>query len=415
MHDGLRSGHPAPGTRTWIRDLVLPVALLVIGIATLPVLDGGAGGRRGPGGPGPYDPGADAVPVDALAAVLVVIAALALVVRRPRPEVALVLTTGATATYLAIGYPYGPVMFSFAVAVFAIARWRPLRPALLLAGVALLAMLIHLFTHDRAFDGLLGVLPATSWVAVPFAVGLARRLVVETRARDRAAADRSLVEDERLRLAHEVHDVVGHGLAAIQMQADIALHVRHERPEQPEVALRAISAASADALEELRATLTHIRPDSVGGEGGSRAPTAGMARVDELVERVRSAGVDVDLLVDDGLGALPSAVDVAVYRIVQESLTNVVRHSDDRGASVRVSHTDVGVEVLVTNRHPNPGEHAPGFGIDGMRRRAEQLGGELTAAPDPEGSVFCVHTRLPLSGNIRSTEDPSEPRHQENP
>lgn len=415
VHGDQRAGRPGPGARIGIRDVVLPVVLLVIGIATLPVLEGGAEGRRGPGGPGPYGPGAEAVPVDVLAAVLVAVAALALVVRRPRPEVALVLTTAATATYLAIGYPYGPVMFSFAVAVFSIARRRPLRPALVLAGVALLAVLVHLFTHDRAFDGLLGVVPATSWVAVPFAAGLARRLVVEARARERAAADRSLVEDERLRLAHEVHDVVGHGLAAIQMQADIALHVRHERPEQPEVALRAISAASADALEELRATLTHIRPGSVGGEGGSRAPTAGVARVGELVDRVRSAGVEVDLRVGEGLDALPSATDLAVHRIVQESLTNVVRHSDDRRVGVRVSRTDAGVEVVVTNRLLHQGEHVPGFGIQGMRGRAEQLGGELTAGPDAEGQVFRVLARLPVAGDRDVSEDPVTPHPQEDP
>ncbi len=410
MRDEHQTGRTPTGTRAVLRDLALPIALLVIGLLTLPVLDGEPG--EGPRGRGPYGPGAEAVPVDALAAVLVAVAALALVVRRSRTEVALVVTAAATATYLTIGYPYGPVMFSFAVAVFSVARHRPLRPALVLAGAALLAVLVHLFTHDRAFDGLLGIVPATSWVAVPFVVGLARRLVVETRARERAAADRSLVEDERLRLAHEVHDVVGHGLAAIQMQADIALHVRHERPDQPEVALRAISIASADALEELRVTLTRFRPDSVGGEGSSRAPSVGLARLDELVERVRSAGVEVELRVDDGLGVLPSATDLAVYRIVQESLTNVVRHSARRRADVRVSRSDTGVDVVVTNPHRRTAGCTPGFGIEGMRGRAEQLGGELSAAPGPEGT-FQVHARLPLPDDAGTTDGRATPHTRE--
>lgn len=206
------------GARTRLGDLVLPAALLAVGLLTLPVLDGDPEGGPGPGRPGPHGPGVETVPVDALAALLVAVAALGLVLRRSRTEVTLVVTTAATATYLAIGYPYGPVMFSFAVAVFSLARHRPLRPGLALAGAALVAVLVHLFTQDRALDGMLGIVPAASWVALPFAVGLARRLVVEGRERERAAADRSLVEDERLRLAHEVHDVVGHGLAAIQMQ-----------------------------------------------------------------------------------------------------------------------------------------------------------------------------------------------------
>lgn len=393
---------------------MLPAALLAVGLLTLPVLDGDPEGGPGPGRPGPHGPGVETVPVDALAALLVAVAALGLVLRRSRTEVTLVVTTAATATYLAIGYPYGPVMFSFAVAVFSLARHRPLRPGLALAGAALVAVLVHLFTQDRALDGMLGIVPAASWVALPFAVGLARRLVVEGRERERAAADRSLVEDERLRLAHEVHDVVGHGLAAIQMQADIALHLRRERPDQAEVALRAISMASADALEELRATLTRIRPGS-GGDVGSREPTPGVAKVDELVERVRSAGVDVDLHIDDELESLPTATDLAVYRIVQESLTNVVRHSDHRRASVRISHADTGVEISVTNRAAHRRATASGFGIEGMRGRAEQLGGELTAGPDPEGTSFRVRARLPLSGAPNEMDDPIAPDPREDP
>lgn len=236
----------------------------------------------------------------------------------------------------------------------------PTRPAALWAGAAFLALLVHLVTHPPGGAALGGVLPAATRVALPFTIGLARRL------------------------------------AAIQMQADIALHVREARPGQPEEALRAISAASAEALAELRTTLSTIRPDSPGAQGDSRSLTPGVARLDALCDRVRAAGVAVDLEVTDVRQPLPAAVDLAVYRIVQESLTNVVKHATHPRAEVRVAGTAAAVTITVKNRDPLPEDHAPGFGIVGMQRRASQLGGELAHGPGPEPGTFRISAALPL-------------------
>ncbi|MGH8776696.1 MAG: sensor histidine kinase, partial [Jiangellaceae bacterium] len=149
---------------------------------------------------------------------------------------------------------------------------------------------------------------AGAWSAATFVALLGHLFtnVTQAGARERAAADQRLVDAERLRLAQEVHDVMGHGLAAIQMQADIALHVRKARPEQSGAALEAISRASAEALDELRATLAVITP---GRENAAvlRAPTPGLARLDALWQRVEEAGLVVEVTTEGEPRPLPPA------------------------------------------------------------------------------------------------------------
>jgi signal transduction histidine kinase len=141
--------------------------------------------------------------------------------------------------------------------------------------VALVVLLTHLFTNDAALDGWLGLIPASAWVVVPYAVGTTVRLTREAAELVRSEALRQQLDDERLRIAEEVHDVVGHGLAAIQMQADIALHVAEREPGQTRAALERISRTSAEAFEELRSTLHLIRR---AGEI-PRVPTPGLDRI----------------------------------------------------------------------------------------------------------------------------------------
>lgn len=408
----------APRGPGWLREVPLAVLLGVLGFVSLPFLgdgqgpgrweppdggpDGGHGG--GPDGGPPFAPGwLDATPPDALAAVLVLTAAVSLVLRRRQPRWTLAVTTITSAAWLAIGYPFGPILLCLAVAVFAIARYRPTQEATLWAVGVVAVGLVAVLVGPRADTVLAVLVPLAAWVALPFTIGLARHLVSDARTRARADADERLVQHERLRLAHEVHDVVGHGLAAIQMQADIALHVRDSRPGQPEEALRAISAASAEALEELRSTLSSIRPDDAPSPGGSpdvrqgesRAATPGVARLPALAERVATAGVQVDLDVRVD-GPLPAAADLAVYRIVQESLTNVVKHSAHPRAQVSVVREVDRVEVTVTNDDLHPEGHERGFGITGMQRRAAQLGGGLTFGPGGQPHTFRIHATLPV-------------------
>ena len=371
-----------PNTTPTKSDVAIAATLMAVGLAWMPYVD---------------QHSADDAPVSWAAFVLLVVASGVQVARRWRPVAALLVTASATAVYLAVGFPYGPITFAFALAVYSVARHRTLVPAAGWSLVAWAAFLVHLFTSDVALDGISGVGPALAWLAIPFTLGVSRRLVVEARSRERAEADHRLVDAERLRLAQEVHDVVGHGLAAIQMQADIALHVRRTRPDQTtqaDEALAAISKASSEALEELRATLAEIRPEAASAEE-SRGPTPGIAKLDALCERVRAAGVDIDLVVVGEQRLLPPAADLAAYRILQESLTNVVKHSPHPHAEVKLQYDGDGIIVTVTNRDVEPGQYREGFGIVGMRRRATQLDGTLAAGLGPAPDTFQVRAQIP--------------------
>jgi signal transduction histidine kinase len=240
---------------------------------------------------------------------------------------------------------------------------------------------------------LAGIVPGSAWIVVPFAIGTVVRLGRESGVRQREERARQVAYEERLRVAQEVHDVVGHGLAAITMQADVALHVLAKRPEQAVTALTAISQTSRAALDELRATLTLLRRD-----GESRAaPSPGVDQLGALAERVTRAGVPVIVRDDVPPVQLPGPVQLAVYRIVQESLTNVLRHAGPATATVSVRQVDgrLDVEVVDTGRGPVPGGQPPGHGIAGMRERAVAVGGTLRAGP-ASGGGFAVHAVLPI-------------------
>ncbi|WP_203858398.1 sensor histidine kinase [Plantactinospora mayteni] len=335
----------------------------------------------------------DAAPIGTPTYVLVAVAALALVVRRRWPLVTLALSTVAVTAYLVAGYPYGPILVSFFVAVYTVARHLPIRRAVLGCAPALALLLVHVFVSLREPVGFPGLLPGAAWVVVPFAVGATVRNNREAAARDRIEQARRLADDERLRIAQEVHDVVGHGLAAINMQAEIALHLLAKRPEQAETALTAISRTSREALDELRVTLSVVRRDAA----VDRAPVPGLDQVAALTARLRQTGLTVTLEVTGERRPLPVAVDLAAYRVVQESLTNVLRHAGTAAATVRIGYlpADVTVEVVDTG-HGGSGPAGPGdgHGLTGMRERIDALGGTLEVGPRPGGG-FRVFARLP--------------------
>ncbi|MFI5927469.1 sensor histidine kinase [Micromonospora sp. NPDC051543] len=377
-----------------VSDAVLALVLLVFGqLAT------GLAGDNQPG----------SMPVDALCRTLIVLAALALLLRRRAPVATLVVVTLATSTYLVLGYPYGPILLAFLLAVYTVAVGMPVRPAALASGGAFVVLLAHVFTSRGPAPGWTGVLPASAWVVVPFAVGVvvrvSREAAARTRAeeaRERAEQGRRQADEERLRIAQEVHDVVGHGLAAISMQADIALHLLPKRPEQAEIALTAISRTSREALDELRVTLGAVR------RGAEREPVPGLARLPALRDRLAGAGLAVDLRLAGGLRELPAAVDLAAYRVVQEALTNVLRHAGVARAEVTVAYRADEVTVEVTDRGVGvPGRldaagdlepadgRSGGHGLAGMRERVTALGGRLSVGPRSDGG-FRVWARLPV-------------------
>lgn len=351
---------------------------------------------------------------------LVAGAAAGALVRGRWPGAALAVTAVAVSAYLALGYPYGPVFLFLILTVYTAARRLPLWPAVGLAALTLGLLLVHLFTVDAVGSWSPGAgegppwaqpdagdaggdrdtmpptgMPAVVTVVIPFTVGVARRLVVAARERAQEAEARQLVDTERLRIAQEVHDVVGHGLAAIQMQADIALHVKDKRPGHAVAALESISEASALALEELRETLRRIHPE---GESQETAPTPGLARIGELRERVEAAGVTVTLEVEGDRQPLPPGADLAAYRVLQESLTNVVKHSAHPAAHVRVVHSPDWVTLQVTNQDlPSLAGATPetGLGISGMRRRIAAVGGTFNAGHVGSDGDFRVQATIP--------------------
>ncbi|MEV0086476.1 histidine kinase [Saccharopolyspora sp. NPDC050642] len=331
-------------------------------------------------------------PVDAIGVGLVAATGLVLVLRRRRPVATLLIAAALTSTYLVLGYTYGPILLALLIAVYSVARHRPPATSVPTALAALLMLLVHIFTSGATLPGLFGVIPGSAWVVVPFAVGLAVRLQREAAARARAETLRQRVDDERLRIAQEVHDVVGHGLAAIKMQADVALHVLPKKPEQAEVALEAISRTSSDALEELRATLAVVRRTAAQG------PAPGLARLDDLRKRMREAGVQVQLTTTGEPRDLPAPVDLTGYRILQESLTNVLRHSGDKRASITLDYAADALVITVTNPLTGSPGDGGGLGVPGMRQRVAALGGEFTAGPTGDGR-FGVHARLPTEGH----------------
>lgn len=361
-------------TRSLAADIALAVASIAIGLIGTPRGDA-------------WDTVPDR-PIDAAGYAIIVAAGLSLVVRRRWPPVTLLAATVLVSGYLAVGYPYGAIFFSLFVAIYSVARYLPIRPAMAYSAVALLLLLVHLFTNSLALSGFLGLIPATAWVVVPFAIGTTLRLFQESEENERKRVMQRHADDERLRLAQEVHDVVGHGLAAIKMQSDVALHLIRKKPEHAEAALETISRTSGEALDELRSTLDLVRKATA-----ERAPT-GLGRLEELRQRMTEAGMQVAVTIVGEPARIPPPADLAGYRILQESLTNVLKHSAAKVADVRVEYAADGVTITVSNPAADVVITEGGWGLSGMRDRVTSLGGEFTAGPTDDGR-FEVQATIP--------------------
>jgi signal transduction histidine kinase len=215
----------------------------------------------------------------------------------------------------------------------------------------------------------------------------------------RAEQQRRQASEERLRIARELHDVLGHHLSLINVQAGVGLHLMDSRPEQAREALTAIKTASAEALREVRAVLGVLRPEE---EAAPRAPAPGL---DRLADLTAEAGLPVAVRVRGTARPLPAEVDRAAYRIVQEALTNVRRHAGSAvTATVTIGYGNGDVTVRVDDNGQGADgadatEPPPGGGIAGMRARAVALGGDLTAEPRAEGG-FRVEARLPVDDEL---------------
>jgi signal transduction histidine kinase len=362
--------------RNDLRDGLLALALLAVGL----------------GGTAPAGRNQGLDHIDTWMYVPVVVAALAVALRRRFTFPVLSVVSASMAAYLLGGGPAGPIVFSLVVALYTVAAHRPLKIAAGAAGAVLVILAPAGWIGVNY--GLDGVAPLIAWVSAPLAIGVTVRVSREQMRQSRRDEARRQADAERLRVAQEVHDVVGHGLAAIHMQAEIALHLLAKQPGRAEEALAAISRTSRESLDELRATLGAVRR---GEDLDDRTPTAGLAGLDALIDRTRAVGVPVSVDLEGPVRDLPVAIDLAAYRIVQESLTNVLRHAGSATADVRLSYLDGRLTVAVrdTGRGGDPAAALGGHGIAGMTERVNALGGALSAGPGPGGG-FAVTATIPV-------------------
>jgi signal transduction histidine kinase len=353
-------------------------------------------------------------PGGAAAVGLVLAQTLPLVWRRRRPLAVSLVTGMATAAYGLAPYPdlATPVALGGVVGMYSVAAWGSRRDALVAGGVAAAVVVVALSLPrtdadlvDAAFValGLAGawVLGDRARVQRALAAELAERAA--RLERERTAEARRAVAEERTRIARELHDVVAHHVSMMVVQAEAGPVAVERDPARAAGAFEAIAATGRQALAEMRRLLGVLRGD--GEPAPSLAPQPGLAQVPSLVEQVGRAGLKVELVVEGAEAALPPGIDLSAYRIVQEALTNALRHGGAGRARVLVRYGERDLELRVWNEgSPNQGNGspplpghatAPGRGLLGMRERVNLFGGELRAGPGPEGG-FTVDARLPI-------------------
>ncbi|MFE1596645.1 sensor histidine kinase [Nocardia sp. NPDC058705] len=383
--------------------------------------------------------------LDAFAYLLLLAGPIALGFRRVLPEPVLLVAFVAAVAYVLRDYGYGPIFLSLIIAFLTAAvsgsRWRTY-PVVALGYLLMVWPLPALLGRHSDVWQIFGLL---AWMGVLVgiaegvrqrrAVVLAREQRAEAAARDEQAQQARAASEERLAIARELHDVLAHSLSLINVQSSVALELFDRKPQQAAAALATIKTTSKEALTEVHTLLHAIRsgatvvpeyPESTAAEPDSnevavpprpapRAPAPTLEDLDTLLERTRATGLDVDTKIIGMPKKLPSVIDVAAARIIQESLTNVVRHAPGATALITLRYTPESIDITVDNTRPTGTAVRTGIGgngIIGMRERAHALGGALTAGPRPSGG-FRVAARLParpvaLSGDSRSAGARSE-------
>ncbi|MEU9480297.1 sensor histidine kinase [Streptomyces sp. NPDC048191] len=340
------------------------------------------------------------VPLNGYARVLLLVASVLLLWRHRHPAAVTFGTAAVTLGYLAAGFPYGPVFLAVAVGCFSAvvaghrrAAWASV--GLLWVGHALVALWLYRWlppSGDRS-GGLTQEIVIATWVLAIVALSELARVRREQWAReraDRAQAARRRADEERLRIARELHDVLAHSISVINVQAGMGLALLDSDPEQARAALTTIKAASKEALGEVRQVLDTLRAPGA----APRAPAPGLDRLPELVEQAAAAGLTVEI--EGEPPRLSPGADLAAFRIVQEALTNVVRHSGSRHARVRFARDAEALRLRIDDDGPATGADAGGSGngLAGMRERAAALGGTIEAGPRADGG-FRVLAVLP--------------------
>ncbi|MFJ9173407.1 sensor histidine kinase [Streptomyces sp. NPDC102360] len=342
--------------------------------------------------------------LDVFARLLMLAGGALLLWRRRYPVLVAFGTAACVTVYLGAGYPYGPVFLLVALACFSAIvagrRWAAWAAAgVLWAGHLLIGHWLYAYLpppgDGPAGWGEEGIVAA--WVLAVMAIAELARVRREQwqHARvEREKAARRRADEERLRIARELHDVLAHSISVINVQAGVGLALLDTDPEQARTALTTIKSASKEALGEVRQVLDTLRTPG----DAPRAPAPGLDRLPELVDQAAGAGLTVDVSTEGARAALPPGADLAAFRIVQEALTNVVRHSGSRHARVQLSYGDAAMTLTVDDDGPATRVEAGGSGngLAGMRERAAALGGTIEAGPRADGG-FRVVARLPFT------------------
>ncbi|MEU8757444.1 sensor histidine kinase [Streptomyces chartreusis] len=352
---------------------------------------------------------------DVLSLLLITLGSAALAFRRRAPMTVLALTGAVSLVESVTGDPRAPVAMSAVIALYTVASttdrtttWRVgLLTITVLTGAAMLAGPLPWYAQEN--------LAIFAWTGIGATAGDAvrsRRAVVaaireraDRAERTREEEARRRVAEERLRIARDLHDVVAHHIALVNVQAGVAAHVMDRRPDQAKEALAHVREASRSALNELRATVGLLRQS--GDPEAPTEPAPGLDRLDELAGTFRSAGLPVEVARTDQGTTLPAAVDLAAYRVIQEALTNVQKHAGT-AAKAEVSVVRVGPNVEITVLDNGAGDddtvEGGGHGLLGMRERVTALRGTLTTGPR-YGGGFRVHAILPVKSRTRAAED----------
>jgi signal transduction histidine kinase len=303
-----------------------------------------------------------------------------------------------------------PLLFESSLLAFVVARWSPSQPTAVVLGLLAAAspVLVSLIQDPAEVSvgiWILGI--AFPWV-IARAVARQTELAAQLDA-TRRELDRQALLDERRRIARDVHDLVGHGLAAVMLQVTSARHVLRRDPAAAEEALRSAEEVGRGSMQDLRRTVGLLRSDD--DDAGIAPPLPSAGEIPVLVDHARAGGLDVELRLRGDVSRIAPGVGVAVYRIAQEALANAARHAPRAKTVIRLEvvdgRVDLGAETrgaVVAPAQPD----RPRYGLIGMRERATALGGEFAAGPMPGG--WRVTCRLPLeASDERRAGDPRRP------
>ena len=344
-------------------------------------------------------------PADSTFFGLVAIGALPYVLRRRLPLTVLVVASIPVLAILSLGYTSAVIGAGLMLAAYSVAAWSGRRQTVA-AAVWVVIVLLAVFVSAPRTMPFAELVTNVAMFAGALALGrgatIRRENVALLRERAelaeqaRVQESRRAVSDERLRIAQELHDVIGHSLGVIALQSGVGAHVIDTDPAEAKASLLAVSSTSRTALAEVRRILGALRTDD--GTGAYRPPP-GLESLPELAADLTAAGLPVQVRIEGARTDVPAALDLTAYRLVQEALTNVLRHSGPTQATVTVRYAPTAVEVEVLDdgngldRIPVPGARQ-GYGQLGMRERVTVWGGSLDAGPRPDGG-YRVAARLP--------------------